>query len=213
MLTADDLKMKIEEHQRHIGNACLGFQNAALLSANRKLDDLMERVNSHADQQAAMSAQQLALQQDMADKLETLRSAVTSAAFLDQLLGTMQADPAHMMTAMQAVLEREESGQTRLRSEEKQFLQAGVKRLSAQMQGKKIKIKSWTVTGFEVERGFLLGSDVSSTVRVGRWLGKVVGMLEMKDVQVSRRRQRVTTVFADSSTYYSGIRQSEQHIS
>ena len=188
MLTADDLKLKIEEHERHISNACLGFQNAALLSANRKLDDLMERLNSHADQQAAMAAQQLALQHDMADKLQTLRSALTSATFLDKLLATMQVDPTHMMTAMQAVLEREESGHTQLRSEEIEFLRAGVKRLSAQMQGKKVKIKSWTVTGFEVERGFLLGSDVSSTTRVGRWLGKVVNILEMTNAQVNFNR-------------------------
>ncbi|EKM61556.1 uncharacterized protein PHACADRAFT_180663 [Phanerochaete carnosa HHB-10118-sp] len=185
MLTADDLKLKIEEHQRHISTACLGFQNAALLTANKKLDDLMERLNSHADQQAATAAQQLALQQDMAENLQMLRSAVTSTAFLDELLGTVQADPTHMMTAMQAVLEREESGQTRLRREEIEFLRAGVKRLSVQTQGKKVKIKSWTVTGFEVERGFLLGSDISSTIRVGRWLGKVVSILEMRDIQTT----------------------------
>ena len=174
MLTADDLKLKIEEHERHISTACFGFQTAALLSANRKLDELMEHVSSHAEQQANMAARQLALQQDMADKLQTLQSALTSSQFLDELLGTMQAEPEHMMTAMQAVLEREETGRTRLRSEEIEFLRAGVKRLSVQMKGKKIKVRSWTVTGFEVERGFLLGSDVSTTIRVGRWLGKVV---------------------------------------
>ncbi|GJE89526.1 hypothetical protein PsYK624_056280 [Phanerochaete sordida] len=209
MLTADDLKLKLEEHERHISNACLGFQNAALLSANRKLDDLMERVNSHAEAQAATAARQLALQQDLAEKLQVLRDAVTSTAFLDELLATVQADPVHMMTAMEAVLEREESGRTRLRHEEIEFLRAGVRRLSAQMQGKRVKIKSWTVTGFEVERGFLLGSDVSSTIRVGRWLGKVVNILEMKDAEIttefvklwkSLRSTRVQVLLGASTT-------------
>ena len=184
MLTADDLKLKLEEHERHIWTACLGFQNAALLSANRKLDDLWQLINSHQNQQSAIAAQQLALAQDTSDKLNTLRTAVTSTAFLDELLSTMQADPLHMMTAMEAVLEREELGQAHLRPEEIEFLRTSVKRLSSQLQGQKPKIKSWTVTGFEVERGFLLGSDVSSTIRVGRWLGKVVGMLELRDSEV-----------------------------
>lgn len=187
MLTADDLKLKLEEHERHIWTACLGFQNAALLSANRKLDDLWSLINSHQNQQAAAAARQLALAQDASEKLDTLRSAVTSTAFLDELLGTMTADPAHMMTAMEAILEREENGQTHLRPEEVEFLQVGVRRLSSQMQGRTIKIKSWTVTGFEVERGFLLGSDISSTIRVGRWLGEVVGILELKDDEVRDR--------------------------
>lgn len=196
MLTADDLKLKIEEHERHIWTSCLGFQNAALLSANRKLDDLWHLVNSHQNQQSAIAAQQLALAQDTSDKLNTLHSAVTSTAFLDELLSTMQADPMHMMTAMEAVLEREQNGQAQLRPEEIDFLRTSVKRLSSQIQGRRPKIKSWTVTGFEVERGFLLGSDVSSTIRVGRWLGKVVGILELKDTEVCMTT-RLTLNFTD----------------
>ncbi|KZT21442.1 kinase-like protein [Neolentinus lepideus HHB14362 ss-1] len=180
MLSANDLKLKIEEHERHIWTACLGFQNAALLSANRKLDDLWAQINSHQNQQNAIAAQQLAIAQDTSDKLRMLRSAIASTTFLDELLTTLQADPTHMLTAMQAVLEREETGKMELRSEERDFLKAGVRRLESQMKGKKVEVKSWTVTSFEMERGFLLGSDITSTIRVGRWLGSTVGILELK---------------------------------
>jgi len=97
---------------------------------------------------------------------------------------TLQANPMHMLTAMQAVLEREEMGKMELRSEEWAFLKAGVCRLESQMKGKKVEVKSWTVTSFKMERGFLLGSDITSTIRVGRWQGNTVGILELKSSEV-----------------------------
>ncbi|TFK51077.1 hypothetical protein OE88DRAFT_1645300 [Heliocybe sulcata] len=199
MLSASDLKLKIEEHERHIWTACLGFQNAALLAANRKLDDLFAQNTSQQRQQSLIAAQQLAIAQDTSEKLSMLRSAITSTSFLDELLATVQADPAYMLTAMKAVLEREETGKIQLRPEEREFLEAGARRLESQMGDVKVDIKSWTVTGLELERGFLLGSDISSTIRVGRWLGGIVGILELKTPECSAHVISLSLVFNTST--------------
>jgi hypothetical protein len=92
------------------------------------------------------------------------------------------------MTAMEVVLQRDDNGfeGIRLTRDERAFFKAGVARLKQQTAlSKPVEIKWSTVTGLEVERGFLLGNDPTSTVRVGQWRGKLVGILELKDADVS----------------------------
>lgn len=73
-----------------------------------------------------------------------------------------------------------------MKDQELKFLRAGIARLNEQRSAEEVvQIKSWTVTGWEVERGFLLGSDQTSFIRAGRWLGKSVGIIEMKNVDTT----------------------------
>ena len=89
---------------------------------------------------------------------------------------------------MEVVLQRDDNGfdgQLRLTRDERAFFKAGVARLRQQTAlVKAVEIKWSTVTSLEVERGFLLGGDHTSTVRVGQWRGKLVGILELKDEEV-----------------------------
>ncbi|TFL04930.1 kinase-like domain-containing protein [Pterulicium gracile] len=105
---------------------------------------------------------------------------------------------------MRVVLDRDDSGlgAVKLSRDERAFFKAGVARLTAQASlMSDIKIKTWTVTSFEVERGFLLGSDTTSRVRVGRWLGKLVGILEMKDGETWKTlRSPLIQTFLGAST-------------
>lgn len=208
MLTADDLKFQIEEQERLIWTACFAFQNAALLAQDVKLHDLFALAEKHRNESNEANSQQKAYLQDISEKLDTMRSATVNTQFLDALLDTFSADPVNVVssrlgciisyvlslqvkqiTAMRVVLDRDDSGlgAVKLSRDERAFFKAGVARLTAQASlMSDIKIKTWTVTSFEVERGFLLGSDTTSRVRVGRWLGKLVGILEMKDGEVSQ---------------------------
>ncbi|KAF9066719.1 hypothetical protein BDP27DRAFT_1330197 [Rhodocollybia butyracea] len=106
---------------------------------------------------------------------------------LDTALETINVDSTITVTGMTALLERHETGMIQLKDQELKFLRAGIARLTEQRSAEQVQIKSWTVTGLEVERGFLLGPDQASFIRAGRWLGKSVGIIEMKDVDTTLR--------------------------
>lgn len=110
---------------------------------------------------------------------------------LDNALETINVDSTITVTGMTALLERHETGMIQLKDQELKFLRAGIARLTEQRSAEQVQIKSWTVTGLEVERGFLLGPDQASFIRAGRWLGKSVGIIEMKDVDTTLRFVKV----------------------
>jgi len=119
------------------------------------------------------------------DVLESLSKPSPDLLPLDTLLETLDVNPVVTMTGMSALLERHELGRVQLRDEEVKFLKAGISRLKEQSAAASAtKIKSWTVTSFEVEKGFLLGWDTTSWVRSACWLGKRVGMIEVVNEEV-----------------------------
>jgi hypothetical protein len=93
VLTADDLRLKIEEQEKLIWTACFSFQNAALVSQGKKLSDLFVLLEKHRKENAASESEQKAYMQDIADKLEKMRSATSNTVFLDALLDAVNADP------------------------------------------------------------------------------------------------------------------------
>ncbi|KAJ3859999.1 kinase-like domain-containing protein [Lentinula novae-zelandiae] len=108
---------------------------------------------------------------------------------LDAILETINVDATVTVTGMTALLERHETGRIQLQESVIKFLRAGITRINEQRSAKDsiVQIKSWTVTAWEVERGFLLGSDITSFIRAGRWLGKSVGIVELKDGETTMR--------------------------
>ena len=140
--------------------------------------------------------------QDQNEQLSRIQAALDSLnkpspdpRLLDALLETLNVNPVVTMTAMSALLERHDTGVIELRKEEIQFLRAGIARLKEQSTAAFVtKIKSWTVTSFEVEKGFLFGWDLTSTVRTARWLGKLVGLIEVSDEQTVLRLVKVRRI-------------------
>ncbi|KIK57934.1 hypothetical protein GYMLUDRAFT_171932 [Collybiopsis luxurians FD-317 M1] len=107
---------------------------------------------------------------------------------LDEILQTINVDSKATITGMKALLDRHDTGRIRLKDVEIMFLRAGIARLSEQRSAQDVvEIKSWTVTSWEVDRGFLLGSDPTSFIRAGRWLGDSVGIVELKDEETTLR--------------------------
>ncbi|KAF9066722.1 hypothetical protein BDP27DRAFT_1365483 [Rhodocollybia butyracea] len=96
---------------------------------------------------------------------------------LDTVLETINVDATVTVTGMTALLERHDTGRIQLKDQELKFLRAGIARLNEQRRAGQVRIKSWTVTSWEVERGFLSW----------RWLGKSVGIIEMKDVDTTMK--------------------------
>ncbi|KAK7442493.1 hypothetical protein VKT23_016091 [Stygiomarasmius scandens] len=192
MIQADDIRFKIEELERRVWSSCLAFQNTALINANKKLDKLWElatnnnknRISAEQLHEAQMRDQKEQLKR-IQDVLESLSKPSPDLLPLDTLLETLDVNPVVTMTGMSALLERHELGRVQLRDEEVKFLKAGISRLKEQSTAASAtKIKSWTVTSFEVEKGFLLGWDTTSWVRSARWLGKRVGMIEVVNEEV-----------------------------
>ncbi|KAK7037278.1 hypothetical protein VNI00_011269 [Paramarasmius palmivorus] len=195
MIQVDDIRFKIEELERRLWSSCLAFQNSALITANRKLDKLWElaansdknRISAEQLHEAQMRDQSAQLKR-IQDALESLSKPSPDLRPLDELLETLDVNPIVTMTGMSALLERHELGRVKLRDEEVKFLRAGISRLRDQSAAASTaKVKSWTVTSFEVEKGFLLGWDTTSMVRSARWLGKRVGMIEVVDEKVVHR--------------------------
>lgn len=114
---------------------------------------------------------------------------------LDTVLETINVDAMVTVTGMTALLERHDTGRIQLKDQELKFLRAGIARLNEQRRAGQVRIKSWTVTSWEVERGFLVGSDCTSFIRAGRWLGKSVGIIEMKDVDTTMKFVKVGLFF------------------
>ncbi|ESK90617.1 hypothetical protein Moror_4186 [Moniliophthora roreri MCA 2997] len=192
MIQADDIRFKIEELERRLWSSCLAFQNSALITANKKLDDLWE-LASNSDRNRISEAQLHEAQlRDQKEQLGRIQAALESLSKpspdtrpLDTLLETLNVNPVVTMTGMSALLERHELGRIELRDEEVKFLKAGISRLKEQSSAASVtKIKAWTVTSLEVEKGFLLGWDTTSFVRTGRWLGKRVGLIEVANEEV-----------------------------
>ncbi|KAI0059212.1 kinase-like protein [Artomyces pyxidatus] len=157
VFTPDDLRLEIDAHERNLLAAASAFQTAALLHANRKLDDIGDQGRAH--------------HQDLVDRLDTMKTAAANPEVLDELLGTLHADVHKTMTAMQAVLDRERSGRGMLSEEARAFLEAGLRRLKEET-GKSVDTHWWTVTGYEVEKGFKIGSSLAA----GRWHGVAVAV-------------------------------------
>lgn len=157
------------------------FQNATIPSddtpgSSNKLEDLSELVNSKDRQNSVRAAQQQAYIQDLSDRLVTMQIAVNDSLFLDSLFETMDGNLEYTLTAMQTLLLREKDILT------KEFLTTGIERLREQANYRvKITVQPWYVTGLEVNRGYLLGGDMT---RVAMWRNKLVLMLEMKDEEV-----------------------------
>lgn len=181
-------------------NACI--QNSALIRANQKLDDLWNLANDH--NRNRISAEQLhtAKLEDQREQLAMIHDAVASLSspstdpkMLDTILETINVDSTVSITGMTALLERHDTGRIRLKDAEIEFLRAGIARLNEQRSAMEvIKIKSWTVTSWEVERGFLMGSDPTSFIRAGRWLRQAVGIVELKDAETTARFVKVSLV-------------------
>ncbi|KAJ3984377.1 kinase-like domain-containing protein [Lentinula detonsa] len=196
MLQSGDIKLTIEELERNLWSSCLAFQNSALILANRKLDDLWNLANDH--NRNRISAEQLhaAKLEDQKEQLTMIQEAVASLSSgttntLDTILETINADSTVTVTGMTALLERHETGRIQLQDPVIKFLRAGISRIHEQKRDSVVQIKSWTVTAWEVERGFLLGSDKTSFVRAGRWLGKSVGIIELKDADTTVRYVKI----------------------
>ncbi|KAJ4491001.1 hypothetical protein J3R30DRAFT_3428238 [Lentinula aciculospora] len=196
MLQSGDIKLTIEELERNLWSSCLAFQNSALILANQKLDDLWNLANDH--NRNRISAEQLhsAKLEDQREQLAMIHEAVTALSSgatntLDAILETINIDSTVTVTGMTALLERHETGRIQLQESVIKFLRAGIARINDQRSAKEsevvVKIKSWTVTAWEVDRGFLLGSDKTSFIRAGRWLGKSVGIVELKDAETTVR--------------------------
>ncbi|KAJ3710177.1 kinase-like domain-containing protein [Lentinula raphanica] len=192
MLQGGDIKLTIEELERSLWSSCLAFQNSALILANRKLDDLWNLANDH--NRNRISAEQLhqAKLEDQREQLKMIQEAVASLSSgttdtLDSILETINVDSTVTVTGMSALLERHETGMIKLQDSVIKFLRAGISRLNEQKRDSVVQIKSWTVTAWEVERGFLLGPDKTSFIRAGRWLGKSVGIIELKDAETTVR--------------------------
>ncbi|KAJ4464546.1 hypothetical protein C8J55DRAFT_530017 [Lentinula edodes] len=196
MLQSGDIRLTIEELERNLWSSCLAFQNSALILANQKLDDLWNLASDH--NRNRISAEQLhaAKLDDQREQLLLIQQAVASLSssgtntnMLDAILETINVDATVTVTGMTALLERHETGRIQLQESVIKFLRAGITRINEQRSAKDsiVQIKSWTVTAWEVERGFLLGSDITSFIRAGRWLGKSVGIVELKDGETTMR--------------------------
>ena len=158
------------------------YKNAALLLANKKLDNIFGLVNSESKRSSAQDALQEAYLQDISDRLAVMQAAVSYPSFLDTLLGTMDIDSNQTLTAMRSVLARESSALT---FQERGFLMAGIERMEKQHATiVRSEIHAWTITGLEVEKGYLLGNDRTCCIRVGKWRKTVVDMWEMKNNEV-----------------------------
>lgn len=230
MLQSGDIKLTIEELERNLWSSCLAFQvrshkissvfifpnysnlqNSALILANQKLDDLWNLASDH--NRNRISAEQLhaAKLDDQREQLLLIQQAVASLSssgpntdMLDAILETINVDATVTVTGMTALLERHETGRIQLQESVIKFLRAGITRINEQRSGKDsiVQIKSWTVTAWEVERGFLLGSDITSFIRAGRWLGKSVGIVELKDGETTMRFVKVSTVLSQGRHSY-----------
>jgi hypothetical protein len=146
------------------------------------LEDLFNLINAQDERKSALEAQHTAYLQDISERVATMQAAAVYPKFLDTLLEMVNADPKQMLTSMQSVLQRETH---KLGREEKQFLQAGIDRLQEQT-SVHVTINSWTVSGLEVERGFLLGGDTTARARLGMWRHSVILILELKSDEVRR---------------------------
>ncbi|KAI0043048.1 kinase-like protein [Auriscalpium vulgare] len=164
LFTPDDLRLQIDEHERAILSACAAFQNAGILRANQKLDDMGDQGNAHY--------------QDLVDRLEEMKTATMNPKFLDEVLGAMHADANKTMIAMQAVLERERTGRDTLTDETRSFLEAGLARLKGET-GADVHTDWWTVTEYEIEKSFKIGSSSS----LGRWQGLPVVIQNVKSAE------------------------------
>lgn len=153
-----------------------------MLLANKKLEDLFHQINSQNAQNQARSSQHTALLEDISDRMATMQAASAYPNFLDSLLDSMNANPEAMLTSMRTFLERERNG---LGKVERTFLETGIERLREQTaSSREISIQSWTLTGLEVEKGYLLGDDVNISARWAKWKQGIVLMLELKDSEV-----------------------------
>ncbi|KAF5375486.1 hypothetical protein D9757_009935 [Collybiopsis confluens] len=180
MLQSGDIRLKIEELER---------KSSAFIQAHKKLDSLWEQANNHEQKRVSAQQFQEANSQDQNEQLAMIRQAVASMSsgtpsMLDEILQTINVDPNVTITGMTVLLERHDIGKIKLRDVEVMFLRAGIARLNEQKSAKdgRVETKSWMVTSWEVDRGFLLGSDPTSFIRAGRWLGDSVGIVELKDV-------------------------------